>query len=192
MKRIWILVWLLLLTLTGCGGTEAESHPDWDESWTRMAEYIAIETPEGFSLNESNDVLSVSGLYYATWTTGEGQTMVNTDGKEAVIYDAQIYVLLEECRDEEAASAAAGSWIAREKESYETVETDTGTFAAQEFTVLPLLSGGEDNPYDHGMAAFAVRDKWVISVELMCTDRFTGDAQAVLEDFLEGIHYSEE
>ncbi len=192
MKRIWIFILTVFLTLTGCGGREEDPHPDWDESWVRMAEYIAIETPEGFSLNESNDVLSISGLYYATWSTGEGRTFVNADGEEAAVYDAQIYVLLEECRDAEAASAAVGSWIAREKQAYETGESAAEIFGAQEFTVLPLLSGGEDNPYGHGTAAFAVRDQWAVSVELVCADHFEGDSRELLTQFLEGFHYSEE
>lgn len=190
MKRSWLFALAALLALTGCGGQDGEAHPDWDESWVRMADYVAIETPEGFALNESNDVLSISGLYYATWTTGEGRTLVNADGEEAMVYDAQIYVLLEECRDGEAAAAAVGSWIAREQQAYEAGETETASFAGQEFTLLPLISGGEDNPYGHGTAAFAVRDQWAVSVELVCSDRFTGDSQQALTGFLEGFHYS--
>ena len=63
--------------------------------------------------------------------------------------------------------------------------------AGQSFAFYPLLSGREGNPYTHGAAAFAVRDGLAISAELLCTEDFTGDPQAILEQFLNGIHYGE-
>ncbi len=192
MKRIWIFALLAVLALTGCTDSSAELHPDWDESWVRIAEYIGVEPLEGFTLNESNDALSMSGLYYATWTSGDGQKFVNADGGEATVYDAQIYVLLEECRTSEAAEEAVGAWIAREKSSYSSGESYTKSFGNQDFEILPLVSGSEGNPYTHGTAAFAVRDEWAVSVEFVCSDTFTEDSQPVLEQFLAGFHYSEE
>lgn len=192
MKRIWIFALLMVLALTGCSGADKEPPPGWDESWVRIAEYIGVEPLDGFELNESNDTLSVSGLYYAAWTSGDGQNFVNTDGKDAVVYDAQIYVLLEECRSGSAAEEAVGSWIAREKQSYEVDGTYTRSLGEQDFEILPLISGREDNPYTHGTAAFAVRDKWAVSVEFMCADSFAGDSQTILEQFLAGFHYNEE
>lgn len=192
MKRIWILALLAALALTGCADSSADRHPDWDESWVRLAEYIGVEPLEGFELNESNDVLSMSGLYYAAWTSGSGQRFVNADGDEATVYDAQIYVLLEECRAPEAAEEAVGAWIVREKSSYGAGEAYTKSFGGQEFDILPLVSGSESNPYTHGTAAFAVRDEWAVSVELVCADSFEEDPGPLLERFLAGFHYSEE
>lgn len=192
MKRIWIFALLAVLALTGCADSSVERHPDWDESWVRIAEYIGVEPLEGFVLSESNDVLSMSGIYYAAWTAGDGQDFVNADGDEATVYDAQIYVLLEECRAPEAAEEAVGAWIAREKSSYGAGESYTKSFGDQEFDILPLVSGREGNPYTHGTAAFAVRDKWAVSVELVCADSFEKEPQPLLEQFLAGFHYSEE
>jgi len=192
MRRFWIFVLTAALALTGCAGSGEDPHPDWDESWVRIAEYVGVEPLEGFTLNESNDALFMSGLYYATWTSGEGRDFVNSDGEEATVYDAQIYVLLEECRGPEAAEEAVGAWTAREKQSYETGETYTKSFGTQDFEILPLVSGSEGNPYPHGTAAFAVRNEWAISVEFVCSDLYEGDSQAVLEQFLAGFHYSEE
>ncbi len=191
MRRLWILALIAALALTGCGKPE-ETHPDWDESWVRIADYIGVEPLEGFTLNESNDALFMSGLYYATWTSGNGRDFVNSEGEKAVVYDAQIYVLLEECRDPEAAEEAVGTWTARERHSYETGEACTKTFGTQDFTVLPLIAGSEGNPYTHGTAAFAVRNQWAVSVEFVCSDLFDGDSQALLEQFLAGFHFSEE
>lgn len=190
MKRIWIFALLAALMLTGCSSAEQDLPPGWDENWVLIADYIGVEPLDGFTLNESSDLLSVSGLYYATWTSGDGQDFVNADGKEAIVYNAQVYVLLEECRGADAAKKAVETWITREKQSYETGDADTKSLGGQDFEVFPLISGSEGNPYTHGTAAFAARDEWAISVELVCADNFEGNSQEILEQFLAGFHYS--
>lgn len=190
MKRIWIFALLAALVLTGCSSAEQELPPGWDENWVLIADYIGVEPLDGFTLNESNDLLSVSGLYYATWTSGDGQDFVNADGKEAIVYNAQVYVLLEECRSADAAKKAVETWITREKQSYETGDADTKSLSGQDFEILPLIAGSEGNPYTHGTAAFAARDEWAISIELVCADNFEGNSQEILEQFLAGFHYS--
>ena len=83
-------------------------------------------------------------------------------------------------------------WIDLERENYEAGETLTKTYAGQEFDLFPLLQSAEDNPYTHGAAAFAVRDNWAISVELLCQDSFERDAQTCLIKFLSGFHDNDE
>ena len=192
MKRIGIAFLAAALLLAGCAGSDGGRNPNWDESWVPIGADLAAETPDGFTLNESNDVLSISGLYYVTWTCGQGRGFVNSEDEEATVYDAQIYVLLKECADGAEAERNVDEWIAREKQSYETGEAERVTVASQEFQMLPLLNGNEANPYPHGTAAFAVRGQNAISVELVCSERFTGDSRAVLERFLAGFHYAEE
>lgn len=192
MKRIWIFMLLAALALTGCSSAGREPPPGWDESWVRIADYIGVEPLDGFTLNESNDLLSASGLYYAAWAAGDGQSFVNADGKDATVYDAQIYVLLQECRSRSDAEKAVEAWIHRERQSYETEDAGAKAFRGQEYEVLPLISGGGGNPYTHGAAAFTVRDDWAVSVELVCADGFEGEPAAILEQFLAGFHYAEE
>lgn len=187
---LWTGLLLTVLLLTGCSQA-ADPHPEWDDSWVRIAEAIGVEPMEGFTLNESNDVLATAGLYYATWTCGEGQEFVNEAGEDAVVYDAQIYVLLEECSGEEEARQEVESWIAREKESYESEETGTRTLADQEYEILSLVSGREENPYGYGTAAFAVRGSCAVSVELVCSERYAGDPQDTMTQFLNGFHYGD-
>lgn len=189
MKRIWIVTLLVALVLTGCASPAEDPHPDWDESWVRIGEFAGVEPLEGFTLNESNDVMAIAGLYYATWTTGEEKAFTNADGEDALIYDAQIYVLLEQCRDPEEARDEVGKWIAREKQNFETGPVEQETVGDQEFQLLPLLSGSQTNPYSHGTAAFACRGEWAISVELVCAGDYTEDSRAVLEQFLAGFHF---
>ena len=189
MKRL-IAIAALCVLLTGCapsGPTNEEL--GWDEDWVRVGTLLGVEPMAGFDLNENIDAMGVYGLYYATWTAGEARDHTNADGEKAQIFDAQIYVLLQQNKDGDEARAALDDWMALEKKSYQTGETLTETCAGQEFDLLPLLRGGEDNPYTHGAAAFGARDGWAISVELLCQDSFEGDAQACLIRFLSGLHY---
>lgn len=193
MKRmrfsILLLTVILALLLAGCGKKEEDRHPDWPGEWFRIHPDLGVETPENFSLNESNDLMSVSGLYYATWTTGEGREIKNPQGQDATVYDAQLYVLLKECNTDKNANTDIADWMAREAQSYEAGQELRLKAAGQTWRVMPLLAAKSENPYHHGTAAFAVRDGNAICVELFCTEAWAGDPEAVLEAFLEGFHY---
>lgn len=191
MKRVWIMILLAALLLCGCGGAEpaADPHPDWPEAWFRVHPELGVEKPEGFDFNESNDVMSMSGLYYATWTAGAGREITNPQGREAVVYDAQFYVLVKECRDAAEAEADVADWLDREQGSYESSELRSLTAAGQEWRLLPLTAPKSENPYHHGAAAFAVRGGNAISAELLCAEGWQGDPMAALEAFLSGFHY---
>ncbi len=189
--RMMVLAGSLLigmLLLVGCG-EKPDPHPDWDPTWVRAAMAIGVETPEGFVVAEQNDTLSLSGIWYYTWASGEGKAYTNEEEEEATVYDAQIYLLVRECRSEAEAAAEVEGWMAREAESYQTGDTKELTANGQAFQVLPLLSGRENNPYTHGAAAFATRDGMAVSAELLCADSFEGEAEEVLEKFLGGFHY---
>lgn len=187
MKKLLILALLTALLLSGCSGEKFD--PGFDKSWTNVGNLIGVEPVEGFAVNENMDALGPTGLYYATWTSGAGETITNDEGKEATVYDAQIYLLIEQCKDAETAESDLGKWIALEKQSYETGEMYEQTFASQSFRILPLLSSEEDNPYAHGITAFGLRGNSAISVELLCTDAFAGDPKEILAQFLSGLHY---
>lgn len=187
--RILTLFLILSLLLCGCGEAEAQLPDHWAESFTVIAPFLAAESIEGFDFGESDDSLALSGIYYATWTAGGKRDFVNADGESTVIFDAQLYVIAQEFRTEADAQTSLSQWLAREKQTYTCGEAFSLTCGGQEFTILPLLSGSETNPYGHGCAAFALRGSRVICVELVCTEEFTEDTQAILEAFLQGLHY---
>lgn len=191
-KRYTIIILMLsLLLFTGCSKVPTNAELGWDEDWYRAGELLGVEPLDGFVLNESGDVLSVNGVYYDTWVSGDEREYVNSDGKISKIYDAQIYLLTELCRSEELAEEEAAAWIAREKLSYSTGEISAAEYGDVRFELLPLLSAGENNPYTHGVSAFASHKAWAICVEFLCGDGFDGDPQKIIEQFLNGLHYIE-
>ncbi len=185
-KKIGILL-LAMFVLIGCTVREEKEHPDWDASWFALGDLIAAETPEGFTLNESNDVLSIAGLYYATWTAGQGEPITNAQGKDAVLYDAQIYLLVKECESAEDAETDIADWMQRETGAYETVKS-TVTAAGHSYTALELVRAKNENPYHHGAAAFGVIGTNAVSAELLCREGWDGDVITVLTEFLNGLH----
>lgn len=183
------LILVLSLVLCGCGG---ESLPaDWDETWTVIAPFLAAEPMEDFAFGESDDILGLSGVYYATWTNGDKRDFTNAEGEETVIFDAQIYVVAQECRTEEDAQRNVAAWSAREKQNYRIGEEFGITLNGRDYIMLTMLSGKAGNPYGFGAAAFTVSGSNALCVELVCSDSFTGNPQAVLEAFINGLHFSE-
>lgn len=189
MKRVFSLILALMLLLSGCGGQKPLPE-DWDASWTVVSDRLAAEPLEGFELKEINTALAVSGIYYATWASGEAREHVNEEGEEAQIFDAQVYVLSQDFRNAEAARKEASGWTERAGTIYQVGEPEILTLNGQEFTLLPLLSGSETNPYTQGYAAWAIREDTAVWVELLSTDNWDGDLRTTLVNFLSGFHYN--
>lgn len=188
-QKILALFLILSLLLCGCSG---DSRPaDWQDDWTVIAPFLAAEPMEGFDFGESNDMMGLSGVYYAAWTNGDARAFTNAEGEETTIFNSQIYVVAQECATEADAKQNLAAWMVQEKQNYETGAETTVTLNGLEYTLLPLLSGSESNPYGFGCAAFAVSGTNALCVELVCSDTFTGEPQSVLESFLRGLHYSE-
>lgn len=187
-RRIGILL-LIFLLLTACAKEPAvDAHPEWNAYPIRFGEVLAAETVEGFELNESNDVMSIAGLWYATWTTGEAEQIENAQGKQATVYDAQIYLLLKEGQTEKGAENDVADWIERESSAYETSES-AAAVNGHEYRILHLSKSGEDNPYRHGTAAFLLVGANAVTVEVLAKEGYSGDTEAILLDFLEHLHF---
>lgn len=187
-KRLMILLFVLVL-LTGCAKeAPVDEHPEWNAYPVRFGNVLAAETIDGFTLNETNDVMSIAGLWYATWTAGEGTEIKNAQGKDAAVFDAQIYLLLKEGQTEKGTEADVKDWIKRETDAYETTET-TVTVNGQEYRVLHLLSSSGENPYHRGEAAFLQFGANAVTVEVLAKEDFSGSTEEILLQFLSRLHY---
>lgn len=188
-RKMLSLILSLCLLLVGCGSVSPPA--DWDESWTVIAPFLAAEPMEDFTFGESDDILGLSGVYYATWTNGDARPFTNADGEDTVIFNSQIYVVAQECRTEADAQQNIAAWKAREKQNYQILEEFGITLNGRDYIMLTMTSGSEGNPYGFGAAAFTVSGTNAICLELVCSDTFTGSPQVLLEEFINGLHFSE-
>ena len=186
MKTRWkaALCLLGLLCLTGCGASAPETAADgtaWSEDWVTVGNVVGVETPEGLTARENSDALSAKGMYYATWSLGEAEEVLNEDGEAAQVYDAQVYLLLAGYDSTAKAEEAAAEWL-----DTEAVETRNG----QEYTVITYTYTSETNPYAWGVSAFGAYGNYAVSVELSCREDFYGNALEILANFLDHCHYA--
>lgn len=194
MKRFIPCLLALCLTLTGCSKSapaRAADGADWDEDWITLGNVLGVEAPgNGLVLRDNNDALSVSDMYLASWTIGEGAPYTNEDGDEVVLYPARLDVLVYGRRDEAAAREALEDWIARQGETYDVTASEEQAHNGQAYTVSMYTCKSNTNPYSRGVSAFGVYGSYAVSAELNCEDGFSGDEAAILSDFLDGCHYA--
>jgi len=194
MKKLMVCLLALCLTLAGCSRpapAKAADGTDWDESWTTLGGVLGAEEPgNGLVLRDNNEALSVSDMYLASWTVGEGSPYTNEDGDEVVLYPARLDMLVYGRGDEAAAREAVEDWTARQTEIYDVAGTEEQTHNGQDYAVSVYTCKSETNPYSRGVSAFGVYGSYAVSAELNCTDSFAGDEAAILSEFLDGCHYA--
>ena len=191
--RRGVLCLLCLLCLTACGAPEPETAADgtaWSEDWVTVGNVLGVETPENLTPRENSDALSAKGMYYATWSLGEAETIVNENGDEAQIYDAQIYLLLAGYDDTGKAEETAAEWQDMASAQYAVETSGKETHNGQDFTVIEYTYTSETNPYTRGASAFGVYGNYAISAELSCRENFDGNALEILANFLDHCHYA--
>lgn len=193
MKRSKLILLALFLCLAGCGQAvpvQAADGAAWSGDWVTVGNVVGVDTPDGMTARENNDALAPNGMYYATWSIGEGEPYTNEDGDEAQIYDAQVYLLLAGYNAAEKAEESAAQWQSMANDRYAVDGTQSMTCNGQAFTVLSYAFGSETNPYARGASAFGVYGNYALSVELSCREGFAGDPLEILSVFLEHCHYS--
>ena len=186
----------VLLVFLSRLGTKAPARPvrgeAWSESWEVLGSVLGVQAPEqGFSLLDNTSILTVQDTYLATWVSGEPMDYETVAGDETQIYDAQLFVLLQGCKDNENAQMAVDEWMGLATENYDVSQTASQTHNGQEYTVITYTVRSDTNPYDQGMAAYGVFENYAVSAELTCLDTYTGDIAAILSDFLDGCHYAD-
>jgi len=194
MKKFIVCLLVLCLALSGCSKSapeKAADGADWDESWTTLGNVLGVEEPgNGLTLRDNNEALSVTDMYLATWTAGEGEPYVNEDGDDVLLYPVRLDVLVYGRQDADAARQALEDWTARQSETYEITSTREETHSQQDYAVSLYTCKSETNPYDRGVSAFGVYGSYAISAELNCLDSFDGDEAEILRDFLDACHYA--
>lgn len=196
MKRaaVILLAGVLCLGLAGCAaGRAPEKTVDgvpWDESWVTVGSVIGVDAPEGMDPRENSEALAANGMYYATWSIGEGEPYTNEDGGQATLYDAQVYLLLSKGRSAVEAEGTLDQWRDMALLQYEISSSVEETHGAVDFTVVTYAFASEDNPYARGASAFGVYQDCAISVELTCREDFDGDAAQLLAGFLDSCRYA--
>lgn len=189
-----LLAGALCLGLTGCGAAlppeKAADGLDWDKNWVTVGEIVGVDTPDGMESRENNDALAANGMYYATWSIGEGEPYTNEDGDEAQVYDAQVYLLLGGYKSDKEAENTLAQWKDMAQLQYQIGQTAEETHNGQDFTVITYTFDSEDNPYARGASAFGTYRNYALSVELTCQEDFDGDAAQLLARFLDRCHYA--
>lgn len=190
----FLLAGAFCLGLTGCGTPlppeKAADGLDWDKDWVTVGNIIGVETPEGMESQDNNDALSANGMYYATWSMGEGEPYTNEDGKEVQLYGAQVYLLLGGYKSQTDAENTLNQWKDMANLQYEIGQTETETHNGQDFTVITYTFDSAENPYARGASAFGIYRNYAVSVELTCQEDFEGDAAQLLGQFLDSCHYA--
>lgn len=191
---VFLLTGALCLGLAGCSAPpppeKAADGLDWDENWVTIGETIGVDTPDGMEHRENNDALAANGMYYATWSIGEGEPYINADEEEATLYDAQVFLLLGGYKSAEEAENTRTQWREMAESRYEVGGTLEETHNGQDFTIITYSFDSEANPYARGASAFAVYRNYALSVELTCRQDFEGDAAQLLARFLDACHYA--
>lgn len=192
-KKIAMFV-LAICLLAGCASVpeKTTTGDDWCEEWVQIGPVLGAEDPkEGdFVLQDNKDALAVNDLYFATWVAGNREDYVNEEGNTVDLYEGQLYVLVQDDKDVKEAQDTLAKWQQRTEKNYNVLHTETLEFQDQIYTIFSYAIVSEDNPYDYGVSAFGLHDTSAICAELLCRRSFEGDAERVLESFLEGLHYA--
>lgn len=183
-------LFFLLCTVLTLGGCSMFSSSLDDAAQITIGSSLEIDnTDSSRTLLDNMDALATDGLYYAAWGIGENEPYENSDGKTVKLYDAQIYVLLEECKNSSAAQRSMNSWLDTGRANYEILEETEAAYNGQTYTKLTYRFKGEDNPYANGISVFSVSGNSAVCVELTCRNRFADDPETVLTDFLNSCTY---
>lgn len=189
-----LLAGALCLCLAGCTvppPERAADGSDWDKDWITIGGVLGVDTPAGLIPQENNEALAANGMYYATWSMGEGEPYTNADGEEAQLYEGQVYLLLSGHDAAEKAEETVSEWLEMASAQYQVEHTFTDDHCnGQTYSIITYACGSDTNPYARGASAFGVYRNFAISVEILCQEKSDIDPRAVMASFLANCHYA--
>ena len=194
-KRFFLMAgFSLTLALTGCvaspSGLEESAVTVEDAEYVTIGSHLTVhKTDDRLTLVDHKDALASDGLYYAAWAVGSPEDYEDSEGDTVDLYDAQLYLLLAECKTAEAAEDNRKSWLEAGQANYEVSDEKTISCNGQPYTLLYYRFTNEENPYSHGVSAFGVFENCAICVELTCQETYDADLEEMLTGFLEGLDY---
>ncbi|MDE7341241.1 MAG: hypothetical protein K2N80_11905 [Lachnospiraceae bacterium] len=194
-RMIYLFLMLFIIfTLTGCASASTLSSPveslDTDAEYVTIGHHLTVDnTDSRLTLLNNMDALSADGLYYAAWTMGDSEPYENSDGDTVDLYDAQLYFLLGEFKDTEAAQNNMDTWLSAGRTNYEIITEENVTCNSLNYLLITYQFLHDDNPYARGVSAFGVFDNNAACIELTCRENFNEDLKAILIDFLNGCTY---
>lgn len=182
------------LCLAGCKElppTQAADGSTWNEDWVTVGSVIGVDTPEGMTLQDNKDALAANGMFFAAWSIGEGTPYTDgeasEDDEDAILYDAQVSLLLAGYASTDKAEDGAAEWLSMAEQQYQVETSSSQTCNGQTFTVITWQF--PSGPYTQGASAFGVYGNYAVSIELSCQDTFEDDILECLIDFLDNCHY---
>lgn len=185
--RTGLIVLLCLCLLTGCG----IQYPLTEEDGSVvLSPQLRISQPNyPVSLGEYQDTLADMGIYYATWTMGEGETITDEEGKESTRHPVQIYVLIQQCETEQEAAQQPEQWQMLLGERQEISHTDLQTVEEQTY-LLASYAFAEAETFACGISAYTSVGTYAVAVEAVCLEDDSGELLDILTDFLACMHYT--
>lgn len=194
-KYLLCILCIALFSLAGYYFTSSPMEQTKEDTWAdsgflKMGHNLTIQnTDNTLTLLDSKDVLSANGLYYATWTMGESEPYVNSEGETVDLYDAQLYFVLGEHKNTTEANNDMTNWINLSQKNYEILTEEDIICNGQSYLMITYNCVSESNPYDRGVSAFGVCNNDAMCIELTCRDSFEEDLKTILVSFLDNCTY---
>ena len=181
----------IISTLAGCSALPSSgSNTVVDSEYVTISDSLTVHNTDArLTLLSNMDALSADGLYYASWTAGSSEPYENSDGDTVDLYNAQLYLLLGEFKDPEAAQQNMDTWLDAGQTNYDVTAEETITCNGQTYTMVTYIFQNEENPYARGVSAFGVYNNLAVCAELTCREGYQEDLQQMLTDFLDNCTY---
>lgn len=185
----------VVIMLAGCSSTSSSRKESSNEDTDCIMIGSSFEIKNEDSrlvLLDNMDALAADGLYYTTWTIGDSQSYQNSEGDMVDLYDAQLYLLLCESKNDAEAQRNMDSWLSAGKTNYEVLSEEEISCNGQAYTLITYNCKSESNPYARGVSAFGTCEHNSLCVELTCRADFKEDLKIILTDFLKHCSFTKE